>query len=209
MEYILISGGLSSAYCAKLVLDRNPAAEMIFNDTRWEHEDLYRFLRDIEKYFGKKIIHVSDGRTPEDVFYDIGFLGSNRVPVCSRILKAEQTRKFVEAGDILNFGIGANEAHRATRIKAVYDSLNVYSKFPLLENVISDSTIKDFFSGIGIEIPQMYKDGFSHNNCSGGCVRAGKTQWLHLLKTYPNVYRERERESKRNFRNLSVAACLT
>ncbi len=34
--------------------------------------------------------------------------------------------------------------------------------------------------------------GFEHNNCSGGCVRQGKKQWLHLLEWLPEVYRERE-----------------
>ena len=32
-----------------------------------------------------------------------------------------------------------------------------------------------------------------HNNCSGGCVRAGKKHWKLLYEKLPHVYEDRER----------------
>lgn len=190
---ITFSGGITSAYVAKIVLEAVPDAEIVFSDTRWEHPDLYRFMDDFESFIGKKIIHLSDGRNPEDLFYDIRLLGNNRVPVCSRVLKAEQLQKYVSAGDIVYFGIEQNESHRAQRISAIYDTFGVTCVFPLLSQTISKTEIMQTVESWGIEIPQMYKDGFTHNNCSGGCVRAGVRQWRHLLEKYPDVYAERER----------------
>jgi hypothetical protein len=55
------------------------------------------------------------------------------------------------------------------------------------------SEMFQFVRNLGIEIPQMYRDGFTHNNCAGGCVRAGKKQWVSLYRQYPEVYADRER----------------
>ena len=178
---------------------------LYFNDTKWEHKDLYRFLDDIKNYLGKDIIFDSDGRNPEQVFFDEHFLGCNRVPLCSRILKAERLQKYYKDGDNLIFGIGIEESHRKHRIVAAYQV--VYAKtskyctieFPLIENAIPKFKIDDWFSQTGIKRPELYTLGFEHNNCSGGCVRQGKKQWKKLLATYPEVYNERE-NLEQNFR---------
>ena len=178
---VALSGGKASAMCAKLIFDKYPKDRIIlyFNDTKWEHPDLYRFLDDLSKYFNHKIIIDSDGRTPEQLFYDIRFLGSNRVPICSRILKAERLQKFRQNGDILVFGIGKEEKHRAIRLTQRYQLLgvktNIFNKleFPLIENNITDDDIISFFNSTGIELSKLYQLGFKHNNCYGGCVRAG------------------------------------
>ena len=54
-KIITISGGLTSAYVAKLVLDSDKNAELVFTDTGWEDADLFRFLHDLEILFKKKI----------------------------------------------------------------------------------------------------------------------------------------------------------
>lgn len=40
----------------------------------------------------------------------------------------------------------------------------------------------------GIKPPRLYELGFEHANCGGGCVRAGHTQFAHLLKVMPERY---------------------
>lgn len=202
MKHIVtISGGLTSAYVAKLVLDQNKDAELVFTDTGWEHPDLFRFLNELEVLFDKKIIKLKHEKynNPEELFFGMGMLGSNRVPNCSRYLKVEVLQKYLKKEYnnecILYFGIDYSEKHRADRIQFQYDKLGIQCKFPLIES--KDFFIKDkitsWLKENNIEIPIMYKQGYLHNNCSGGCVRAGKKSWLHLLKTNPEIYAERER----------------
>ena len=201
MVIVALSGGISSAYCAKWAFDNYSREEIIlyFNDTKWEHPDLYRFLDDLSKYFKYPITVDSDGRNPEQLFIDRKFLANNRVPICSHILKAERLQNFYQDGDVIVFGIGIEEAHRAQRIIGRYQVVAAKTnkfckiKFPLITEKITKKEINKWFVSTGIKIPELYRLGFSHNNCSGGCVRAGKKQWIHLLKVLPEVYHERSR----------------
>jgi len=200
-KIITISGGLTSAYVAKLVLATDENAELVFTDTGWEDADLFRFLHELETLFKKKITFLKHKKynNPEELFNAQGMLGSNRVPTCSRVLKVEVLQDYLkEKYDnkcIVYFGIDYSEKHRAERIKFQYDKLGIETRFPLIES--KDFFIKDkitsWLNANNIDIPRMYKLGYLHNNCSGGCVRAGKKSWLHLLKTNSTVYAERER----------------
>ena len=205
MNIATISGGIMSFYSAFLSIQKYGSENVVlyFNDTKWEHPDLYRFLEDIEKYLGMKILIDSDGRNPEEVFFDQHFLGCDRVPLCSRILKAERLQEYYKDGDNLIFGIGLEEKRRCERIVAAYQV--VYTKtgkyctleFPLVDLRHSKTLVKEWFWNTGLKLPKMYFFGFEHNNCSGGCVRQGKKQWLHLLETFPDVFSERENLEKR------------
>ena len=191
---ICVSGGLSSAWVALWAIRQNlPDAVFYFNDTKWEHEDLYRFINECAEKIGYTLTIDSDGRSPEDVFFDSSMLGNNRVPLCSRILKAERLQKFAQAGDVAYFGIDNSEAHRAKRIREVYAPLGIATRFPIIETGTDKATIKADIEALGIRRPILYDLGFTHNNCSGGCVRSGRKQWVHLYRTLPDVYRERER----------------
>ena len=194
---VCLSGGVASAVVAKWVKE-NIKEEIVyyFNDVKWEHPDLYRFNRDLEKELDIKIFVDSDGRNPEQVFYDQKMLGSNRTPLCSKVLKAERLQTFVKAGDTLYFGIDESEIHRAARITPIYERFGCKCVFPMIDNNISKEQAFQTIKDLGIELPQMYKDGFEHNNCYGGCVRAGQKQWKLLLRLYPDVYAERERVEK-------------
>ena len=201
---VAISGGKASAWCADWALKQYPKKEVIlyFNDTKWEHPDLYRFLDDLSKYFNHPITFDSDGRCPEELFYNNNALANNRMPFCSRILKAERLQKYYKDGDTLVFGIGPDEPHRANRLAGVYQSVAVktgkQSKlvFPLIKENVTKQQIDDFLDMAKIQEPLLYRLGFLHNNCSGGCVRAGKKQWKLLYDKLPEVYAERERVEK-------------
>lgn len=209
MKHIVtISGGLTSAYVGKLVLEKEINVELVFTDTGWEHPDLYRFLRELETLFRKQITILKHSKynNPEELFNGMGFLGSDRVPNCSRYMKVEVLQNYLKETYnkecIVYFGIDYSESHRAERIKFQYDKLGIETRFPLVES--KDFFIRDrianWLKENNIEIPYLYKKGYSHNNCSGGCVRAGKKSWLHLLKNDPETYKERERVEK-EFKN--------
>ena len=50
------SCGAASAVATKIALKENPDIEIVYQDTGGEHKDNIRFLKDCEKWFGKKII---------------------------------------------------------------------------------------------------------------------------------------------------------
>lgn len=196
-----ISGGLASAYVAMMALrdyDRDRVV-LYFNDTGWEHPDLHRFLADIERHLAHPIVRDSDGRTVEDLAYDKHALPNNRMPFCSRMLKADRLRRFIRDGDTVLFGIGIDEHHRARRIVDRYADVTARAKiaitirFPLIEHRVTTSMIAGWHASTGIARPVLYDLGFTHNNCSGGCVRQGRAAWALLYRTLPDVYAERER----------------
>jgi len=196
-----VSGGLASGYVAMMALRDNPGAEVVlyFNDTGWEHDDLYRFLGDLEQVLRHPITTDSDGRNVEELAYHHSALPSNRVPFCSHELKAERLHRFVQDGDVIMFGIDATERHRAQRLaqryrKLAYDrSINLTLRFPLIEQNVTRAQIDAWYASVGIRRPVLYDLGFKHNNCAGGCVRQGKREWAHLYRTMPEVFADRER----------------
>ena len=198
---VALSGGKASAWCADWALKHYPKKDIIlyFNDTKWEHPDLYRFLNDLSAHFRHPITFDSDGRSPEQLFHDHHALANNRMPFCSRVLKAERLQAFYKHADTLVFGIGADEMHRAQRLVGVYQVVaaktNRWPKllFPLIQENVSKEQVSDFLKDAGIQEPLLYRLGFLHNNCSGGCVRAGKKHWKLLYEKLPEVYAERER----------------
>jgi len=100
---VTVSGGKASAWCAYWALNHYKKSEVVlyFNDTRWEHPDLYRFLYDLSNHLNHPIVWDSDGRSPEQLFYDNNALANNRMPFCSRILKAQRLQRYYKDGDTL------------------------------------------------------------------------------------------------------------
>jgi hypothetical protein len=188
---VALSGGESSAAVAVLCKDL-PDLILYFNDTKWEHPDLYRYLDDLSKYLGIRITEDSDGRTIEQLALENHIVPSNRFPYCSRILKGERMKAFAKPGDQLYFGIGTHEIHRAGRIRAIYSPMGINTHFPLIEKHMDAEDAKNIMAKTGIKRPALYSFGFEHNNCSGGCVRQGVRQWIHLLETFPGIYHARE-----------------
>lgn len=201
MTIVALSGGKASAWCAGWALRTFEKKDVVlyFTDTRWEHPDLYRFLDDLEIAFDHPITRDSDGRSVEGLFHEEHALANNRMPFCSRVLKAERLQAFYQDGDALVFGIGNDERHRAERITGVYQVVAAkigkvpMLRFPLIEENVSREEVNAYLASIGVEEPALYKLGFTHNNCSGGCVRSGKKQWKLLYEKLPEVYAERER----------------
>jgi hypothetical protein len=62
-----VSSGLSSAVAYDRLLKRNSDALAVFEDVLFEDGDNYRFMEDCESRWGKKIIRLTEGRTPYEV----------------------------------------------------------------------------------------------------------------------------------------------
>ncbi|MGO4219514.1 hypothetical protein AB4Z03_26785 [Bacillus sp. YAF12_1] len=191
---VFYSGGIGSWYTAKRVIDKYGTENVIllFSDTLIEDEDLYRFLDETSNDFGMKITRIEDGRTPWEVFKDVRWLGNSRLAQCSHLLKQKTAEKWVKDNFqpdecVLYLGIDWTEEHRT---KSPVKNWSPYKvEFPMCEEpYINKEEMLDELSHKGIEIPRLYKMGFSHNNCGGMCVRAGQAHFINLLKKLPDRF---------------------
>ena len=59
----------------------------------------------------------------------------------------------------------------------------------------------------GLQPPRLYSLGFSHNNCGGGCVRAGQGQFKKLLEVMPERFAmwEAKEQEVREYLDKDVA----
>lgn len=209
MKYIVnVSGGLTSFEALRRTLDRygKENTHAYFADTLQEDEDLYRFIADQRRYFGIEIERVADGRTIFQTWKDRRCItlrlpnGADVAP-CSMILKREVIDKVITArykpGEYVRvFGYEWSEIDRMSRLEE--DIFPEKAWFPLAERPFVDKChITNFLESVGIVVPRLYTLGFEHNNCGGGCVKAGHAHWAHLWFTLKDRYlmwEEKEQE---------------
>lgn len=208
LHVVLFSSGASSAIVAERVLQQR-AATLLFTDTQFEDEDNYRFLDEVLGYFKRSqyqfdFEHIKEGRNPLQVFEGEKILGSNRTPCCSKILKGQQTLKWLKGKEhkiILYFGFDFKELHRADRVVERYAEHGIECRFPLTEKpYLTISSHEYIRENWGIEPPKMYALGFSHANCGGRCVRGALQHWRHLLRVFPERF-EQMAAFERKFKN--------
>lgn len=203
MTYIVnVSGGLASYEALRRTLEQHSAAQTVavFADTRAENADLYRFLDDIERLLGIELVRLADGRTPKQVMMDERCITIGTMAPCSRILKHEVidrwvTEHFADKPKTLVFGFDWTEPHRAERIAERMAPTPVWC--PLLEPpYVTKQEIGFQLEAQGVQIPLLYRLGFSHNNCDRKCVRAGQGHYAHLLRVSPDTYAEIEQDEQ-------------
>jgi hypothetical protein len=196
MKHIVFySGGIGSWMTAKRVIEKEGKENvgLLFTDTLIEDEDLYRFLDETAKDFDVPLTHISEGRTPWEIFKDVRWLGNSRLAQCSHILKQKTAEKWIkehfkENECVLYLGIDWTEEHRTKAPKKNWSPYQV--EFPMIEPPYLSK--KDMLSELkkrGITAPRLYELGFSHNNCSGMCVRGGQGHFIHLLQQFPDRYK--------------------
>lgn len=199
---VMFSGGLGSWGAARRIRDEDPNGKMVllFADTLIEDEDLYRFLDDAAKNLSCKVERVADGRTPWQVFFDVRFLGNSRIDPCSRILKRELLRKWLDDNcspddTTVVLGFDWTEIHRFERSQRFWQPWTV--RAPLCERPYGDKhTLKASAERQGLCAPRLYRLGFPHNNCGGFCIKAGKANFELLFREFPDRYREHEEQEQ-------------
>jgi hypothetical protein len=200
---VFYSGGIGSYTTAKRVIEKVGKENVIllFTDTKIEDEDLYRFLDDTSKQLDIPVTYVADGRTPWEVFKDVKFLGNSRIAQCSHILKQDAASKWIKANFkpdecTLYLGIDWTEEQRTASPKRNWSPYVV--EFPMCEEpYVTKEEMLAELKNVNIEIPRLYKLGFAHNNCGGGCVRAGQGHFINLLKTMPDRFKEWEENEQK------------
>lgn len=207
---VMFSGGIGSWAAAKRTVERygNEGTVLLFTDTLIEDQDLYRFLDEAAADVGCPLVRIADGRTPWQVFKDRRMLGNSRIAPCSVELKQRPARAWMEANApdaAVVVGIDWTEMHRLEPVRRGWAPFPVEA--PLTEPPYRAKSELIAELPAGIEPPALYRMGFHHNNCGGGCVRAGHAQFAHLFRTRPEVFADWERgeEDMRQFLGADVA----
>ena len=192
MKHIIsYSGGLASFFEAKLCIEEygKENVELVFCDTKSENYDLYRFLKDTEKYLGKKIKYLTEGRDIWEVAFDRNYMFNSQVAECTIKLKIEMFMEYIYQYDMnditVHIGYDYTELHRLERTRPYYkckvDSL-------ISRSELTKQNMKDELCNIGIVLPLLYRLGFSHNNCNGFCFKAGIGHFKQLYIKMPDVF---------------------
>jgi hypothetical protein len=169
-------------------------------DTRAEDEDNWRFAREVVTRLGCEWVILSDGRTPMQAGRDERCVPSNRMAVCSKILKrkvldAYRAEHFDPAATIVYLGYDWTEPHRVEAARKHWAPWTV--ECPLTQPpYLWKQQILGLFRERGIEPPRLYGYGFAHANCGGACVRGGQAQWSLLLQVNRARYLEWEAEEE-------------
>ena len=203
---VFTSGGLVSWEAGRRTLAKFGAdnTTFLFTDTQIESPDLYTFLRAAQRQTNARFVWLKEGRTPFQVFMDEGMLGNSQADPCSRILKRELAEKWLRENcdpvdTTLVFGMGWNEVHRfddgsGRGVRPRYGRLGwPHVDAPMLRRPFwTRQELMDEALAAGLPLSSAYVQGFAHDNCGGGCVKAGKGHWAHLLRMRHLVYAEWE-----------------
>jgi len=197
------SGGVTSAWCAGWAIRNFPRDEVVllFHDTKEEDADTYRFNREMAAVLGLPITERSDGRSVSELFEDEGAIANNRMAFCSRILKAEQSKKYIQelrrsgVTDIVKvIGFSAHEWQRVQRATTHAEADRITIRFPLVEEGITKQQCADWCNAQGVRPSSMYQWS-EHANCVG-CVRGGKAYWLAVKENRPEVFEARSAQER-------------
>ena len=201
----MFSGGIDSWATARRVADRYGPDDVVllFTDTNVESAGLYIFLAAAVKDIGGQFVRLQNGgRGPWQAMKEARFLGSNRVAVCSRILKQEPARAWLEenadpATTIVYIGMDASEGDRVKRVKAEYSKRGWTVECPLADwrpEILWKNELVALARERGLPVSPVYDDPATlHDNCDGACVRMGIMGWAHLLRTRREKYLWAER----------------
>lgn len=198
---VQFSGGLCSYFAARRVVERYGTEDvtLLFADVKKESPGLYRFLEAGAADLGLPVTKVSDGRNPWQVFNDEKFIGNTRVDLCSRILKRELCRDWIDYHCCMQpvtiyVGISWDEG----RIEEIRERWTPYPvEAPMCSPpYLTKCDMQREAVERGLPLSESYTDGFPHDNCQGACVKAGQAQWALLYKIRPAVYAESEEEER-------------
>jgi hypothetical protein len=203
IHVVQYSTGAGSAEVAVRVVEEHGVDNVVLltADTTVEDVDNWRFAEEAWKWLGEpEWIRVCDGRSPMQVGRDVKVVPNDRMAVCSRILKREILRRYIEEHyaperTLIYEGYDWTEPHRFERAIEPWKPYEL--RAPLLDPpYVQKAEILDAWKERGIKPPRLYDMGFAHANCGGACVRSGQAQWALLFREDPALYLEWEAEEE-------------
>lgn len=198
----MMSSGTGSAAAAKRLSLAFPGrVTMLFADVNGEDPDNYRFLLEASEWVGAPLVILDNGgRTIWDVFRQVRFLGNSRADNCSRVLKREVMRKWLEehfdpSEVVAHIGYDIDEMHRVKKAAGHWDPWSVDAPLtwePVVWKDHANAAIRE----AGIDLPLLTRLGYPHANCGGMCVKMGHRQARKTLGLMPDVYAKWESEEE-------------
>ena len=201
---VMYSSGKASFVAAYLVAKKYGTENLtlLFADTKIEDESNYKFLEEGAKYLGAKLEVVADGRTPWEVFEDTKWI-NHRSANCSKYLKQIPCREWLEnkkeltpENTTLYVGIDFNEYERMTGILKGWHPWKVEAPLCWGDEWIDREQVNQIIVQAGLTPSKLYGQGFSHANCGGFCIRAGKAHFRNLLEVNPDLYKYHEQKEQ-------------
>ena len=197
------SGGVTSAITCHLCITlyglKN--CEFIFIDTHNEDKDTYRFKKDCEQWYGKKIKTITgigkgkyasgNYKSIEDVWIKYKSLNVASGAVCSSELKRRVREKWQKDNEYSHqaFGFDIDEPRRAKAISINHPKTKPI--FPLLMFGLQKKECIQMLKDHGVLPPRMYERGFHNNNCFGksdtsigGCIQGGIGYWQKMKRDF-------------------------
>lgn len=197
------SCGAASAVASKIAIDEHGDVEVVYQETNSEHPDNERFLSDCEKWFGQEIIRLRSDKYTDiwDVFEKRRYLaGVSGAPCTSELKRIVAERYINHYGDLEVFGYTAEEGKRVDQFRENNPERRIQAI--LVERGLNKEDCLGMIDRAGIEIPAMYKLGYTNNNCIG-CVKGQMGYWNKIRKDFPDVF---DRMSKLE-RKFNAALC--
>ena len=179
------SCGAASAVATKLMLAKHPDALIVNALIKEEHPDNRRFLSDCERWFGRPITVLQNekfGASVIEVFRRKNYMkGRNGAP-CTTELKRKLLAGIEQPGDVLVFGFTAEEEDRFHDFQERNPDRPAVA--PLIERGLGKSDCLAMLERAGIELPLMYRLGYSNANCIG-CVKGGEGYFRAIREDFP------------------------
>lgn len=205
------SGGWCSLFATFRTIERHGKENTIplFADTLYESQDLYDANQRAEDIMGIKIVRICEGLTPWQLFRKEGLIGNDRFPICSTKLKREPLNAWMEARHemdhaqcnlfkehaVVVLGFDFTEWNRVEDFQNQHPTWTVEA--PMTDEPLWDKcAMRREAQRLGFKEPELYALGFPHNNCGGGCVKAGISHFVHLYHVKRPVFMQWEKEEQ-------------
>ena len=168
------SCGAASAVATRLT----PEAEPVYCETRSEHPDNERFLKDCEQWFGRKITRLKSDRYDDtwDVWSKRRYLAGIKGAPCTVELKLMPRLAYQRPGDIHILGYTADreDIHRANRMRESYPEQAI--RTPLIDKSLTKQHCLALLEQAGIELPPRLRARLSQQQLHS--LREGPKPWL-------------------------------
>jgi hypothetical protein len=196
---VWFSCGAASAVAAKLAIEKYAERAIVVHcDTlASEHPDNRRFYDDVQRWLRREIITIRSRKyaTVDDVIEARSYLSGNKGAPCTVELKKVPRFGFELPDDVHIFGYTADEAGRIEDFANTNFELQL--EWILRDQGYSKKRCLRAIEDAGIELPEMYRVGFDHNNCLA-CVKATSPDyWRRTRRLFPEVFARRAEQSRK------------